>query len=342
MRKRIIILLTLLLMLTVSHAESLPYAEDTVLTSHTASAAEQTLRDYLYPRLLAQEEDIDLPSGTSFDLLSQTLNDLTRSYPELFAVDITYTILYERTAPDIATGVRPQYRCTLSEAQSLRTQLLETAQAWLTVTTDPVGLHDLLISRVSYSDDTAWCATAVGALLDGQANCEGYAQALTLLYRLAGIPCGLIEGQATSSDGVTAAHAWNIAEIGGACLIDACWDDLGDIAAHWYFALSAEEMAADHQTDDSCTLPDTSAAVGYYVPHGLTANTRNELEPFLARLLGGETIEIALSDDLYAQCTADLNQFLTAYLAQTNMSVQFSYSLYAFDLRHVMLVIPSE
>ncbi len=342
MRKRIIILLTLLLMLTVSHAESLPYAGDTVLTSHAVSAAELSLRDYLYPRLLAQEENIDLPGGTSFDLLSQTMNDLTRSYPELFVVDVTYTILYERTAPDIATGVRPQYRCMLSEAQSLRAQLLEAAQAWLSITADPVGLHDLLISRVSYSDDTAWCATAVGALLDGQANCEGYAQALTLLYRLAGIPCGLIEGQATSSDGVTAAHAWNIAKIDDPCLIDACWDDLGDLAAHWYFALSAEEMAADHQPDDSCVCPDTSATVGYYVSHGLTVSTRDELEAFLSRLFSGEPIEIALSNDLYAQCTADPNQFLTAYLEQTNVYGQFSYSMYSFDLRQVILVIPAE
>ena len=342
MHKRIIALLTLLLMLTVSLAESLPYAEDTILTAHTVSAAEQALRDYLYPRLLAQEEDIDLPDGTSFELLSQTMNDLTRSYPELFAVDVTYAVLYERTAPDIATGVRPQYRCTLTEAQSLRTQLLETAQAWLCITADPVGLHDLLISRVSYADDTAWCATAVGALLYGQANCEGYAQALTLLYRLAGIPCGLVDGQATSSDGITDAHAWNLADINGYCLIDACWDDLGDLAAHWYFALSAEDMAADHQPDANCILPDTSGAVGYYVSHGLTASTRTELDKFLARLLNGETIEIALSETLYTQCTADLNQVLTAYLEQTNASVSFSYSMYAFDLRQVILVIPAE
>ena len=56
--------------------------------------------------------------------------------------------------------------------------------------------------------------------------CEGYARAFKVLCDAAGIPCVLVDGQATNSSGQTEAHMWNYAQVDGAWYaVDVTWND---------------------------------------------------------------------------------------------------------------------
>ncbi len=346
MRKRItgvLLLLVMLGMLPVLHAlsmPSLPYDASTVLSDRTISAQEQSLRELLYPMLLAHEAEITLPIGTSYALASQTIEGMMQDYPELFSLADTYKIVYERSDPDTAKSLKPTYRCTLEEAEALRVTLLATAQRWTQESKDPLVLHDRLVQNTAYNNESQWCATAVGALLEGQANCQGYAQAINLLYRMADIPSGLVTGVATDWQGQTLRHAWNLVDDGGLWLLDATWNDQGSVNTHWYYGLSEAEMAVDHQAEN--VLPETVVGHSYHERFGLTAETEAELASFLRLLAQGETINLHLSDSLYSVCRADFAAVLTRYNESAKAEERFvgSYYLVVSDARRCIYVMP--
>lgn len=322
-------------------APDTPYPAETVLPSHPLTSTEQQLRDFLYPALMAHEEEIPLPTGTSYNLTCQTIEGMICDYPELFQVDDTYNITYSRAEPDIARTLKPSYRCTPDEANALRTQLFSVATSWVTASPDLLSLHDQLVSHVTYATDTRWYATAVGALLEGKANCQGYAQAINLLYRMAGYPCMLITGTATDSTGMTQRHSWNLVQDEtGAFLLDATWNDQGTYNTHWYYGLSEEAMSLDHTPDAGIVLPDTSGAVSYLAQTGAFVTTEAELTPFLMRLTQGETINLQLSDDLYQRCISDFNSILTRYNETVTPQNAFSgsYSILFSDVRRSVLI----
>lgn len=248
-------ILILALLLSAAQAEPLvlPYGAETVLSAVDLSAEQRALADFLYAPVFRHEQRILLPRGTAYDDVSAAMNCLTQDYPELFHLRVKYAVGYYRDTPDEAAWVEPTYRMTADEAASLRAALYR--EAYLIAAENPtlLALHDALCERTVYGGSDEMRHTAVGAILMGEAQCEGYAQAMTLISRMAGIPCGVVTGMADTSDGRTEPHAWNIALLDGVeVYIDATWDDqdaLG-LIGHWYFALTAEEIAADHFIPD--------------------------------------------------------------------------------------------
>ena len=104
-------------------------------------------------------------------------------------------------------------------------------------------LHDRLLARCRYSADGRFCATAYGAIVEGKANCEGYARALLYLLQRAGIPCRYVEGL-----GGGRPHAWVAVYINGSWRhTDPCWNDSGSVPTHTYFNLSEAQIRWDHE-----------------------------------------------------------------------------------------------
>ncbi len=253
--RRFLILICVLLLASAAQAESLslPYGGETVLSALDLSAEQRALADFLYAPVFRHEERILLPKGTAYADVSAAMHCLTQDYPELFHLGLDYTVGYYRDTPEQAAWVEPTYRLTAEEAAALRAELY--LQAYLLAAEDPdlLSLHDALCRRVVYGGADEMRHTAPGALLTGEAQCEGYAQAMTLLCRMAGIPCGVVTGAARTSDGRTEPHAWNIALLDGEMVyLDVTWDDQDaqGIIGHWYFALTAEEIAEDHFIPD--------------------------------------------------------------------------------------------
>lgn len=278
-----------------------PYPAETMLSVRMMPPGERSLRNFLYPKLMAQEGSIQLPAGTSYNLLVQTLDNMRNDYPELFHID-SYRVHYQRNQPDVAQSISPRYLCSAEEASALRKQLLETAQSWVDENPDPLALYERLVQNTTYSPDSMWQHAAVGALLYGEATCAGYAQAISLLYRLAGIPCATIIGEASDTSGETGLHAWNVTNFG---FLDATWGAAFDgHVFHSNYAMGEADMSIDHTPNRGYTFPDLSGVPNYYQAHGLYVSTEQELLTQLMRLVDGETVEIQLSPDLYARYTA--------------------------------------
>ena len=89
-------------------------------------------------------------------------------------------------------------------------------------------VHDWLIDNIEY--DTRLEAnepySIYGALVEGRAVCEGYARSFKYILDELGIPCVLVSGTGTNSNGETESHAWNYVQLNGEWYaIDVTWDD---------------------------------------------------------------------------------------------------------------------
>ncbi len=117
-------------------------------------------------------------------------------------------------------------------------------------------VHDYLIGKVEY--DTTISKNNIynlyGALVNGEAVCEGYARAFKYIMDELEIPCIMVIGKATNSEGKTENHAWNYVQLDGTWyVIDVTWDD-PIITGGWltqrnkykYFLKGSKEINSDH------------------------------------------------------------------------------------------------
>ncbi len=311
--KRILPLLFVLLFLPFA-ALALPYPEETVLSVLPLTPAQQALRDFLYTPLFNGRAEIQLPEGARYDDVAPAVNALMQDYPELFHLDRNYTVTYYRDDPDHAVSLRPTYRVTAEEAAHFRAALYAQAYLLADADPDPLALHDKLCALAEYGGESELRHTAVGALLQGEANCEGYAHALTLLYRMAGIPCGIVTGTALDSSGRTERHSWNLARLTGFTLIDPTWNDQGNVNTHWYYGLSAMQMGADHVPDEGLVLPDCGDQDNWHVWHGAVVAGQAGADEALRRLVRGESLNLRVTDPaLFAALAEDTYDYIGGY-----------------------------
>jgi len=117
-------------------------------------------------------------------------------------------------------------------------------------------VHDYLIENVQYdttiSKDNIY--NIYGAMINQEAVCEGYARSFKYLMDCLGIPCSLVIGKGTNSEGETENHAWNYVQIEeNWYAIDTTWDDpvsktgwVSESAKYRYFLKGSNEMVKDH------------------------------------------------------------------------------------------------
>ena len=103
-------------------------------------------------------------------------------------------------------------------------------------------LHDILCSSVTYSSSTEnpLVYTAYGALVNGNAVCEGYSRAMQLLLAQYDIKSTLVTGDAKGQ-----AHMWNLVNIDNAWYhLDVTWND--GMGSYLYFNSSDKDIKVDH------------------------------------------------------------------------------------------------
>lgn len=329
-------------------ASGLPYDADTVVSVLALTQEQEELVSFLYAPVLRHETKIVLPERTRYDDLSAAMNSLMQDYPEMFHLHKEFSIGYERSAPEIALYVTLEYRMGVKEAQLLREELYAVARDLAARYATAEALHDVLVARVSYGGSDDMRHTAAGALLNGVATCEGYAQALTLLYRMAGIPCGMITGVATNSEGRTDGHAWSIADMGGYTLIDATWNDqerLG-LNTHWYFGLSTAQMYADHRPDSNQHIPACGNHANWHVQRGTAIRTREEAFAAIRTLVHfGGTVNLRVENErLYHALAIGTGDFLDAYNAASEPEDCFygSYSVVRSDAQMCVIITKTD
>jgi len=338
--KRLTALLALLAMLFALPARAelpLVYPAETVISVMRLTDAQRRLADYLYAPVLAGEEKIDLPKGTRYDDVGVAMQSLMLNYPELFHLDRTYTISYWQNEPDVAVSVSPTYRMNAWEADAIRQRLYSAALEMIAADPSPLALHDALVARASYGGSTEMRHTAPGALLEGLATCEGYAQAMTLLCRMAGVPCGIVTGTGIETwSGRPENHSWNVLELEtGFTLVDATWNDQerAGLNTRWYFGLSTEQMAADHSPDSNMDVPACGDQANWHRSNGGYADTQEDVfHALLAMVNGGGAVNLRITDaTLYQELAADTGALLDAYNAWCPETKQF-YGRYTYLL----------
>ena len=161
--------------------------------------------------------------------------------------------------------------------------------------------------------------------MDGVTRCEGYAQALSLMYRLAGIPCGVVTGETIDEWGLSR-HAWNVAAIDGVTtLIDATWNDQDGGNTHWYYGVTADMMGVDHFPDADVVLPEcASLAVNWHTRRGLLVSGAAELMAALKRFARNGEVSIRFTDEgLFRDFAERTNDWLSEYNAAVLPSEAF-------------------
>lgn len=116
-------------------------------------------------------------------------------------------------------------------------------------------IYDALCGRITYDltdDGTGDKDCAIGALLNGRADCDGYADAMLLCCSLAGIPCKYMHGHATkpvqAGADTNSSHMWNLVFIKGSWLIcDVTWGDQPGGPSYIYFNIGSQDAAVSYQ-----------------------------------------------------------------------------------------------
>ena len=118
-------------------------------------------------------------------------------------------------------------------------------------------VHNYLVDNISYDSTISHenIYNIYGALVNEEAVCEGYARSFKYLMDGLGIPCVLVIGTGTNSEGQTEDHAWNYVEVDGKWYaVDTTWDDpiikgngtIPSNVKYKYFLKGEQEFNKDH------------------------------------------------------------------------------------------------
>ncbi|MCR5368797.1 MULTISPECIES: transglutaminase domain-containing protein [Eubacterium] len=176
-----------------------------------------------------------------------------------------------------------------------------------------LALHDYLVDTCEYStgnpnNDNEF--RAYGALIDGEAVCSGYAEALTLLLAGAGIKSDIIIGSAGNEP-----HAWNLVEIDGNWYhIDSTWDDPKgmNVVSHAYYNLTDDEISFDHVWQKGGSKKASSDDLNYFKSSGTIYYTESDFSTTVNILLQSTPknyLEVAVKDVDIKGC---LNELMSA------------------------------
>ena len=113
---------------------------------------------------------------------------------------------------------------------------------------------------------------AYGALVDGEAVCEGYAEALQYLLHRVGIRSFIAIGSSVNPGSQQSeGHAWNYVRINGQYYhVDLTWNDQDQNIYHAYFNVDDATIMQDHAVEDTpLALPTcNSTAANYFKVKG--------------------------------------------------------------------------
>ena len=287
-------------------APATPYGMETAPRYALLTENQQALLDLLYASAAAGEPHADLPEGTLYDDAAAAMEVLILDFPELVGLQNEYALGYYQHQPEVATYAELRYSATGEALQAMRMALLSAAEGLVNAAKGDdfareVALHDTICSRVRYDLSAPNAHNAYGALVEGRAGCEGYAQAMTLLCRMAGMPCTMVTGMAWDGTYMRP-HAWNMVQIGGQWgHVDATFNDQSD-TLHWYFNLSDGQLSADHTWDSLPFSPLTGASAEYHRRLGLEAGSLQEADALLQKGMkaGRVSIRFAQEEDYQA------------------------------------------
>lgn len=286
-----------------------PYPETEFLTSSDAATrpvyelldeTEQAVYSALYNGVAEKKTEIPLPCEITGDVYSKIYCIFEKQEGGFFYIDSTYyTAEKVRNAQVVFRENPDTVEPKIAELENAVKNVLANA---------PDGdyekalyIHDYLagICRYNIGNDYEYSSTAYGCLVEGQANCEGYAKAFSYLAGRMGMRCILVTGKTNKGEN----HAWNQVEIDGDWYnLDITWDDMdvSDSARKVYFLCNDETFGKTHIAENTYFKPFecTAAENNYYIKNGLFAVDNAQADAIIRReaTSGKRIIELRFAD----------------------------------------------
>ena len=288
-----------------------------------------------------------------------------RDNPQFFYLSRTYhlegrgsgekDILYDTLILEFSMGV--------AQRQTAITQLEQTVQALISsapVTQDQyvreLYLHDQLALRCLYdqqaaeqpSDTESSAYTAYGALVEGNAVCEGYAKAMQLLLTRAGIPATVVSGVSLKTK---EPHMWNLVKINGKTYhLDPTWNDSDTYLSHGYFNLTTAMVSLTHQIDENQSVIEncTASADNYFIRSSAYIDTYERqtiAQAIVQQVLNGNSIvqlqfakgKLA-NGQLFLKNRSLVSQMVNPYLEEKGIAL-WDYDLWVDEEQRILTLV---
>jgi hypothetical protein len=232
----------------------------------------------------------------------------------------TLTLSYAEDTDTIQQWRTDTENKVLSLSQSLFAQDMPDYQKELLI-------HDYIVENCTYQETAGSKVqyTAYGCLVEGNAVCEGYAEAARLLFSAAGLESYYVEGAGQSSD-----HVWNCVVIEDQPYwVDLTWDDPvpadgeSETLSHDYFNLNDSQMNVDHSWQYA-KYPSCSSTVWNYeaVQEALETEEGEEAPTYTDYSTKNVTTLETLRADLIYQLDIDESVQTTMTAPETTASAQ--------------------
>lgn len=273
--------------------------------------------------IYSMPETISIPAIDS-EQFNRVFSALLCDNPDLFFVGRKCTL----TSHLLATDCAIEYIIGKEEYSEQKAELDGICEAVVSSLTNPDDewqtekeIHDYIVENCEYKivESEHVYSSAYGALVNGEAACEGYSKAAKLLLDTAGIESSVVSGISRGFDGEYDPHMWNAVKINGDFYyLDCTWNDPvssdgKEYTAYSYFNVSDEMIASTH-TDISQDFGCDSTEENYYIKTGrFFSSYDRSCEKKLALLVadelegGSETLQLRFgSKKVYDKAVSDL------------------------------------
>ena len=218
----------------------------------------QSVYDALESGILAQDERITLPLGTTAEELQTCWQFVLYDHPGLFNLPDDAHVSYYSLAGSI-TMLEPSYKYDAATTEQLSAQFeqlaLELPLLADTQAQTMQNICDYVADNTDYvnTDDDQYIDSV---FVNHQSVCAGYAKAVQYLALRHGIPCVYITGEAEDFLGTGGRHAWLAAYVDGEVrFYDPTWYDQRGFHATQFLGMNLAEISADHSADYPSLLP---------------------------------------------------------------------------------------
>ena len=187
------------------------------------SSYEQKLYDPMYKAIAEGRVSVSVNSELSSAIVKRIIEAIVNDHPELFWMSEGFSQEQTYDGQRVSsTKVIFDYNQLVNNAQAV--QAFSTASAQVVNKARSAGsplemekiIHDYLASSITYGQNSL-DQSAYGAIVNKHCVCAGFARAFKHFMNQLGIPCYIVTGVQTDSDGSTESHAWNLVYINGKC-----------------------------------------------------------------------------------------------------------------------------
>ncbi len=304
---------------------------------------EKKIFNYVYINIQKRNKDIIFEKGINPETLNKIVYILKFDCPEFFYLGNSFN--YDLKGKKVI-NFYPEYVITISEYLDMISQINNVTKKIaeevndLTEYEKELYIHDYLVENITYSTTAPNCNNIFGALILGEANCEGYSSAFTYLLRTAGINATQVIGEINSNNEMIG-HSWNLVKIDGDYYyVDVGWDDFKDsteyeeVTHHYaFFNLTYDEILETRDVAPNLkylgALPKTPAIKqNYYKKNHVYAESIEEAETIVKRDLPvavssniGYCVVKCKNKEVYDKLISNITPIIQDLINEKNLAV---------------------